>query len=136
MFERKDFVLLSKKTFEKIIESDNLNCEDELCVYKACKSWAVKRCEEKGLDISDHVNLRNELGTITSKIRFLSMTTKCFTKYVSYDDVLTEKEKLDILRDIVLVKEDSGFERNRRNHWKSSLKDSTTTSNFKFQMVH
>lgn len=115
MFESEDFVSISKDALEKIVENDALTCRNEVSVYKACKNWAVKRCEEKSLDVSNDVNIRNELGTITRKIRFPSMTIQQFTEFFSYDDILTEKERLQIYQDIVLGKQVSGFKSKRRS---------------------
>ncbi|XP_063413366.1 BTB/POZ domain-containing protein 6-like [Mytilus trossulus] len=86
-----DFNHLSAECVKLIVESDKLNCEEEI-VFKTMIKWAKLRCEKQSIPTTNE-NIRKALGNLLYLIRFPCMTPKVFTDNVSSMNILTFEEK-------------------------------------------
>ncbi|XP_060571344.1 uncharacterized protein LOC132729575 [Ruditapes philippinarum] len=91
---------ISKEVFKKIIELDNLNA-DELCVYNACKKWAIAQCNGKSdKHEGSELEQRRELGDLIYSVRFATMSLQTFAENVAIEDILTAEEKVFVFQTI------------------------------------
>ncbi|XP_060571404.1 BTB/POZ domain-containing protein 6-B-like [Ruditapes philippinarum] len=91
---------ISKEVLKKIIESDEL-IVDELCVYNACKRWAIAQCNGKS-DKHERSELaqRGKLGDLIYSVRFATMSFQTFAENVAIEDILTSEEKVFVFQTI------------------------------------
>ncbi|XP_052807423.1 BTB/POZ domain-containing protein 6-like isoform X1 [Mya arenaria] len=107
------FLSLPPSTVELILQEESLKCY-EIDVYFALKAWAVKACKQKGNDHANTDMIREEIGCLLRLVRFPTLSAKDFATHVTDDGILTQAEKLDIYRDIILGESVSGYPTKRR----------------------
>jgi hypothetical protein len=101
--ESTSFLSLSSGCVKLIIESDKLNCTEEI-IYQKMIQWAKQQCKKEqhvtGNDgkrvTAKDKQLRKVLGDLIYLIRFPIMQRKYFTEKVSTKNVLTLEEMVAI----------------------------------------
>ena len=115
VLKSKAFLELSKNGLTAVLDLDVMDIPGEEEVYKACKNWAASMCISPGQDKKDTFNLRSSLAEILPLIRFPTMSIEIFSSVVAREEILTDKEKVLIIRDIVNKENVSGFRTCRRS---------------------
>lgn len=100
------FKTSSKLVLGKILESDDLSC-DEFVVFKAAMDWAAESCRRSGTDPTP-ANRRLELGQFFQLIRFPTMSSEEFTRCIAEAGLFEASEFLSILSYLTLKRE-TGF---------------------------
>ncbi|KAH3792735.1 hypothetical protein DPMN_146234 [Dreissena polymorpha] len=108
------FVGMSKSGLQEVLKLDTIDAsESEL--YVACKRWAARRCKAADKQETD-ANIRKELGDeVIYQIRFPAMTLEEFTNVVASENILSEREMLNVYRSIGNKQIDSMFNNKERS---------------------
>lgn len=95
------FLSLSKDMLSGILAMHCLNVEGEEEIYIACRNWAVEACKVVSEEsASDDRELRKMLEGCLSLIRFPTMTYDTFVRIVANENILTDSEKVIVMRSI------------------------------------
>lgn len=84
VFRTNTFLDMQRKTLKRILELNNLNCEED-DVYRACKAWAAK----KTYNVSNQ-DIKDTLGELVNLIRFEAIVDKTTTEE---ENILPVKKK-------------------------------------------
>lgn len=88
------FLDVDEKTMACLLQRDTLKV-GEFDLFEAVLKWARRRCRKEELDISG-ANIRKLLGTALNLIRFPIMAQTQFAEHVVPQDILTDKEALNV----------------------------------------
>ena len=88
------FLDLDEAALARLLERDTLQVT-EYQLFQAVLRWARQKCTNQNLDISGS-NLRSVLGSALSNIRFPTMSQTFFAEHVVSQDLLTDREALNI----------------------------------------
>lgn len=110
------FLSLSKDMLRAILGMQCLDVEGEQEIYIACRSWATEASKGMADSSADDTELRNILGECLSLIRFPTMTIETFSGIVAKDDILSDSQKIYVVRDIVNGETISQFSHSKRRH--------------------
>ena len=91
-----EFLGVSKETLGEILKLD-LKLDREVTVFQACMKWAKNQCQKKNISPSGD-NIRQLLGNNLYLIRFPKMSSLEFADTVVPENVLTDGEKIQIIR--------------------------------------
>lgn len=80
-------------TLLEIVRQDSLMLYSEARLIRVSFQWAEKELIRQGKSINGP-GLRNVLGTVLSRLRFLALTTKEFADGPARSDILTPEEKV------------------------------------------
>ena len=92
--ESPGFMDLDPTAIKALLRRETLRI-DEADLFDFCLRWAGKRCATQGLDHSGS-NLREMLGEALNFVRFPVMSQKHFAEKVIPQDILTDREALNI----------------------------------------
>lgn len=96
VFNAEGFLQLSSVAVEEIVGMNALAFINERQMYEHCVKWARYRLQQSGNVSPSDVQIREELGNILYKIRFLTMTQQEFAELTSGSAVLTAEERVGI----------------------------------------
>lgn len=99
VFKSGGFHDLDKEVLLKLVESDELPL-DEYFIYQTLKDWAKSKCKKNGEENPNGEKIREMLGNIIDEIRFPTMSLEKFWKEIASDELLTDKEQIQISRAI------------------------------------
>ena len=91
------FLSMEKRLLKSLLERETLNVQ-EIDIFHAVESWAVKECERQGLNAKES-GKRHVLGDeIVRLIRFPIMLQKDFAKFVADSKILTVLEFVELFK--------------------------------------
>lgn len=98
-------------TVSFLFEQNILNLDSEIDLYRALVLWSRAECERK-FGCTNKESMRKVSDNFITKIRFLTLTAEQFAAGPGDTEILTEKEVLAILMNILHVKVDmpEGFD--------------------------
>ena len=92
----KEFLNLSREGLEEIIAMDTLGITNERQLFESCMQWARFQLQKPGKERPTDDDIRSKLGNVLYKIRFPTMTPKCFAALTAHSNVLSAEEKHDV----------------------------------------
>lgn len=101
VFTSDEFVDLSRNGLKAVLELDKLDISGEAEVYVACKRWASASRKRSGQEALSAKDLKSELVDCLPLIRFAAMTVEDFCSVVAIENILSDTEKIYVVRDIV-----------------------------------
>ena len=91
-----EFTTLSKEALHEVLQL-RLKISNEMEVFNASLKWAESRCQQLSM-MMEGANLRNVLGDNLFLIRFPTMTFDEINDAIIPQDILTDREGLQLLR--------------------------------------
>jgi len=90
------FKELSHDAVDDVVSLDMLTGTSERRLFEACVRWARHQLKELGNEDPSDEEIRDTLGSVLYKIRFLTMAQKVFAEITTHSKILTAEEKLDV----------------------------------------
>lgn len=100
VFKSGGFLELRRETLLSLVESDELPL-DEYFIYQSITRWAKHNCVMEGKISLNTREIREMLGNIIFEVRFLNLSLKQYWKNIATDEILTDEEKIHVLKVIV-----------------------------------